>query len=113
MKRLAVALAEAPRTAAADLDSLRRRLADAGAAAREAVLVDFLEDDLRVAAGVLGTVTQYVEGIETALRDPSAGRRDLLVFARGGQPAEQIELLQTTVASLRRRLAQIAVRLPG
>ncbi len=117
MKRLAVAVAEVPMdlplATTQDLDGLRRRLAGAGASAQEAVLVDFLEDDLREAEGALGIVTDYVGSIENALRDPRAGRRDLLALALGGGPVEQIEYLSTTLASLRRRLAQIAVRLPG
>jgi hypothetical protein len=117
VKRFAVAVAEVPidlpLATAQDLNALRRRLAGAGAAAQEAVLVDFLEDDLREAEGALGVVTDYVASIESALRDARVGRKDLLALALGGGPVEQIEYLTTTLASLRRRLAQIAVRLPG
>lgn len=112
--RHAVAWAEAPfelpRATAADLMALRRRLR--GATAQEAVALDFLEDDLREAEAALGAVTDWLGGVEEALRDPRAGRRDLLALAIGGGPLEKIEYLGAMVASVRRRLGQVAGRLP-
>jgi len=112
--RHAVAWAEGPfdlpRATAADLALLRRRLS--GATAQESVVLDFLEDDLREAEAALGAVTDYLGGVEEALRDSRAGRRDLLALAVGGGTAEKIEYLGAMVASVRRRLVQVAARLP-
>jgi hypothetical protein len=37
----------------------------------------------------------------------------MVALATGAGPMEQLEYLQTTLASLRRRLTQVAARLPG
>jgi hypothetical protein len=115
MKTAALAFADVPfdlpRATAADLDVLRHRLAAAGASAQEAILVDFLEDDLHEAEAALAAVTDYLAGIESALRDGRAGRRDLVALAKGAAPSEELEYLQTTLGSLRRRLTQVAARL--
>jgi len=112
--RQAVAWADAPfelpRATREDLAALRRRIA--GATAAEAVILDFLEDDLREAEGALGEVTDYLGAVEEALRDPRAGRRDLLALAAGRGPVERIEYLAAMLESLRRRLGQVALRLP-
>jgi hypothetical protein len=112
--RHAVAWADAPfdlpRATPADLAALRRRLA--GATAQEAVVLDFLEDDLHEAEAALGAVTDYLGAVEEALRDARAGRRDLLALAAGCGTGEKIEYLGAMVESVRRRLAQVAARLP-
>jgi hypothetical protein len=111
--RQALAWAEAPfelpRATPADLAALRRRLVGG---AQEAVALDFLEDDLHEAEVALGAVTEYLGAVEEALRDSRAGKRDLLALAIGGAPLEKIEYLSAMVASVRRRLAQVASRLP-
>jgi hypothetical protein len=110
-----LALAEAPARAqpAPSLDPLRHRFMRAGAASTEAVLVDFVEDDLRQAEGALGLVAAYAADVDVALRDPRTGRADLLALAQGDAVLRRIEELAETVASVRRRLAQIAARLPA
>ena len=92
------------------MDVLRRRLV--GTTAHEAVLADFLEDDLREAQGALASLTGWVASVAEALGDPRATGRELLALAAGDGPFEDLEYLRTTALSLRRRLAQLAVRLP-
>jgi hypothetical protein len=125
VKRAAIAvtetLARAPTAAAAtaaatagagsDLRALRRRLT--GCTAQETVLADFLEDDLREAQGSLASLTGWVDSVHGALRDRAASRHDLLALALAEGPLDDLEYLHATVLSLRRRLAQIAVRLPA
>jgi hypothetical protein len=101
---------EVSRATAADLAALGRRLA--GGTAQEAVALDFLEDDLREAESALGSVTDFLDSVEQALRDPGAGRRDLLALAGGPGPARQVEVLGEVLENLRRRLGQLAARLP-
>jgi hypothetical protein len=111
VNRLAVIITEgeeAPR----DLRALRGTLAVAGAAAREEVAVDFLEDDLREAEAALAALGEYVAAIGAALRDAGDGRRALLSLARDQRPLERLDDLQATVMGARRRLAQVAARLP-
>jgi hypothetical protein len=107
----AVALASAPaaaRTAPGDLAALRRRLA--GATAREAVIVDFLEDDLRETEAALGEVAGWLDAVLDALADPRAGReRYAAIVAR--DPSEAVEYLGSTLASVRRRVAQVSAGL--
>jgi hypothetical protein len=91
------------------VDALRRRLA--GTTAREHVVLDFLEDDLREARGALAAVAAYVANLEAALADPSPSRDALLGLALGGGPAERVDYLQAMLASARRRLAQVAARM--
>jgi hypothetical protein len=97
--------------APSELLALRRRLA--GCTAQEAVLADFLEDDLREAEGALTSLTAWVGGVNGSLRDRAASRHDLLAMALAEGPLDDLEYLHATVLSLRRRLAQIAVRLPA
>jgi hypothetical protein len=101
-----------PRTAAAgaDLGALRRRLA--GTTTREAVLADLLEDDLREAQVALSDVAAWLAGADRALSDPRSGEGDLLALANGDGPLERLAYLETTVSWLRRRVGQLAVRLP-
>jgi hypothetical protein len=113
VKRAAVALAEAPSCGVGELDGLRRRLAGAGTASQGAVLLDFLEDELREARGALGAIDGYVASVGAALADPKAGRRQLLALASTGRPAQEVAYLEATLGRLRRRLAQLSGRLPG
>jgi hypothetical protein len=112
--RQAVACADAPvevpRATAADLAALSRRLA--GGTAQEAVALDFLEDDLREAEVALGAVTDFLASVEQSLRDPRAGRGDLLALAGGPGPTRHVEMLGEVLESVRRRLGQVAARLP-
>jgi hypothetical protein len=107
-----LALASHPRVAAAegDLGALRRRVT--GLTTREAVLADLLEDDLREAQGALSDVAAWLAGADRALSDPRCGKGDLLALAGGDGPLERLAYLETTVCWLRRRLGQLAVRLP-
>ena len=106
----ATVAAATPAAPASDLRALRRRLT--GCTAQETVLADFLEDDLREAQGSLSSLTAWVGSVNGALRDRAASRHDLLALALAEGPLEDLEYLHATVLSLRRRLAQIAVRLP-
>ena len=95
-------------TAPGDLSGLRRRLA--GATAREAVLVDFLEDDLREAEAALGEVAGWLDAVQDALHDARAGRERLsAVVAR--DPGDAVEYLAGTLDSVRRRIGQVAAGL--
>ncbi len=115
MKRSAVAVAQVGTEVAREpMDRLRRRLAAGGAAAEEAAWMDFLEDDLEEAKVVLEAVSRYVASVAGALRDGRAARRELLALALSGDaPAAEAEHLHRTLASIRRRLARIAARLPA
>jgi hypothetical protein len=108
--RPAVAWADAPvelpRATRADLAALRRRLGLP--TARDAVAVEFLEDDLREAELALGAVTDWLGAVEETLRDPRAGRREILTLSQGAGPVDRIEYLAAMAASIRRRLAQLA-----
>ncbi len=96
----------------AGLRSLRAELAGTGAGAREQVMVDFLEDDLRAAGEAVEQLRGYVDVLGEALRSGRATRGELLAFARGEQPIHSLDELQATVTGLRRRLAVLAFRLP-
>jgi hypothetical protein len=113
--RSAVAWADAPvelpRATHADLAALSRRLGLP--TAREAVALDFLEDDLREAELALGAVTDWLGAVEETLRDPGAGRRELLALSRAEGPIDRIEYLAAMAASIRRRIAQVAGSPPG
>jgi hypothetical protein len=116
-RRVTVALAAPERareTAAGTVDAgaveaLRSRLA--GPTAREHVVLDFLEDDLREARAALAAVAAYVANVEAALGDAEPSQQQLLSLALGGRPGDQVEELGAAVASVRRRLAQVAVRM--
>ncbi len=110
-RKTAVALA-APPTASADggaVEALRRRLA--GPTAREHVVLDFLADDLREVRGALAAVAAYVANVEAALTDVEPSQYRLLSLALGGKPGDRIEELSSAIASVRRRLAQVAARM--
>jgi hypothetical protein len=116
MKRssaVAVALAEpeAVREAepAGPVEALRARLA--GTTAREHVVLDFLEDDLREVRAALAAVVAYVANVEAALSDGDPSQQRILSLALGGKPGDRIEELSHAIASVRRRLAQVATRM--
>lgn len=108
MKRTALAVAVAPSSTSA-VEALRQRLA--GGTAREHVVLDFLEDDLREASAALAGVAAYLANVEGALADEAPSPERLLSLARSIDPAEQVDYLQTVLASLRRRLSQVAARM--
>jgi hypothetical protein len=114
-KRPALAIAVATPARAAQptrdgaVDALRARLA--GKTAREHVVLDFLEDDLREVRAALAAVAAYVANVEAALSDGEPSQQRILGLALGGRPADRIEELSEAVASVRRRLAQVAVRM--
>jgi hypothetical protein len=91
------------------LDPLRRRLA--GATAREAVLVDFLEDDLREAEAAVADVAAWLRSVGERVRDPAVSRHDLMGVAARSQGADEVEYLGAVLANVRRRVAQVAVSL--
>jgi hypothetical protein len=91
------------------VDALRARLA--GSAARDHVVLDFLEDDLRGARAALSAVAAYVASVEAALADPAPSQHRLLSLAIGGGPGERVDHLGTALANVRRRLAQVAARM--
>lgn len=107
MTRTATALAPAVATNA--VEALRRRLA--GSTAREHVVLDFLEDDLREARAALSAVAAFLANVEGALADEAPSPERLLSLARSIDPAEQVDYLQSVLASARRRLSQVAARM--
>jgi hypothetical protein len=113
MKRTtAVAVLPAPAAVAADegpVDALRHRLASPSA--REHVVLDFLEDDLREARTAISAVAAYVANVEAALSESEPSEQRLLSLALGGGPAEKIDYLSSVLGSVRRRLAQVAARM--
>lgn len=94
---------------ARDLDPLRRRLA--GATAREAVLVDFLEDDLREAGAAVAELAEWLAAVGTSVRDPGVTRHDLMALAARSQGSDGAEYLGDVLANVRRRIAQVAISL--
>jgi hypothetical protein len=114
-KRTAVATAVAAPARSAEqggdgaVEALRARLA--GGTAREHVVLDFLEDDLREVRAALAAVAAYVANVEAALSDREPSQQRILGLALGGRPADRIEELSEAVARVRRRLAQVAVRM--
>jgi hypothetical protein len=115
MKRTsAVVLAPAAAPAGDDADpgaveALRRHLASG--TAREHVVLDFLEDDLREARAALSGVAAWLANVERALADGEPSQQRLLSLALGGAPGERIDALSSAVAAARRRLAQVAARM--
>jgi hypothetical protein len=112
MKRRSSAVAvEAPPAVSDEgaVEALRARLA--GPTAREHVVLDFLADDLEEARAALAAVAAYVANVEGALADGEPSQERLLSLALGGRPGDRIEELASAVASVRRRLAQVAVRM--
>lgn len=107
--RLALATVEAPPRPEDAVDALRHRLA--GSTAREHVVLDFLSDDLREAREAMGAVAAYVEAVEKTLSDGRTSQDRLMALALGGGPIDEIEYLSTVLASVRRRLAQVAARM--
>ncbi len=111
-RRTAVALATTPTELAAqaapDLAGLRGRVGEA--TERDAVIIDFLEDDLHEARAALGAVGRYLSEVAAALGG-GGGREQVLALALGRGPLERIEYLGGVVGNLRRRLAQVSGRL--
>jgi hypothetical protein len=100
--------AREPRDTSA-VEALRRRLA--GGAARDHVVLDFLEDDLREARTALAAVAAYVANVEAALSDEEPSQERLQSLAAGGGAANRMEYLASVLASVRRRVAQVAARM--
>ncbi len=91
------------------VDALRRRLASG--TAREHVVLDFLEDDLREAREALAGVAAWIANVDAALGAGTPSQQHILSLALGGRPGERIDELASAVASVRRRLAQVAARM--
>jgi hypothetical protein len=91
------------------VEALRHRLASS--TARDHVVLDFLEDDLRETREALAAVAAYVANVEAALSDGAPSQQRLLSLANGRGPAERVEDLSSVLGNLRRRLAQVAVRM--
>jgi hypothetical protein len=91
------------------VDALRARLA--GSTAREHVVLDFLEDDLREVRGALGAVAAYLANVESAISDGELSHERLLALALGGGATERVDDLSRAVSSVRRRIAQVAARI--
>ena len=88
--------------------ALRRRLAGS---AREHVVLDFLEEDFAEARAALAGVAAWMATVEGALASGDPSKQQILSLALGGRPGERIDELAQAVASVRRRLAQVAVRM--
>lgn len=101
--------AAAPAADEGAVDALRRRLASG--TAREHVVLDFLEDDLREARATLAAVAAWIANVEGALAEGTPSQQRILSLALGGRPGQSIDELGSAVASMRRRLAQVAVRM--
>ncbi len=108
-RRLAPGAARAEHAPVTTVEALRSRLA--GPTAREHVVLDFLEDDLREVRDALAAVAAYVANVEAALADGEPSQQRFLSLALGGKPGDRIEELAAAGASVRRRLAQVAVRM--
>ncbi len=109
-RKIAVALREMATPAPApDLAGLRQRLPPESD--RDAVVLDFLEDDLGEIRGSLGEVSQYLSDVESALEDAGTDRERLLGLALGRGPLEQLEYLSGLIQNLRRRLVQVSTRM--
>jgi hypothetical protein len=108
---LAPAAPPAPGAAAAEgaVDALRRHLASG--TARDHVVLDFLDDDLREARTALAGVAAWLANVERALGDGAPSQQRILSVALGGMPRDRIDELASAVASVRRRLAQVAARM--
>ncbi len=91
------------------VDALRRHLGRG--TAREHVVLDFLEDDLREARTALAGVASWLANVEIALGDDAPSKYQILALALGGKPGDRIEELSSALASVRRRLAQVAARM--
>ena len=91
------------------LEELRRRLPPESD--KDAVVLDFLEDDLREAGEALAAVASYVDEVERALGGTAARKEEVLALAAGRGPLEQVEYLAGVLQTLRRRLVQVSARL--
>lgn len=106
------ALAVAAPTVAAGasaVDALRQRLA--AGSAREHVILDFLEDDLRDARAALAGVAAWLANVEAALSAEAPTQQHVVALAANGLPLERVDELANAVVSVRRRLAQVAARM--
>ena len=93
-----------PRLAA---DQLRRHLAPRH---ESAVLADFLEEDLRASLEGLEALRAHLEDVLRALLAERPAPLDLLEASDDGHVQAALSELESTLASLRRRLAQAAQR---
>jgi hypothetical protein len=91
------------------VDALRRRLASGSA--REHVVLDFLEDDLREARTALAGIAAWIATVEGAIGDRVPSQDQILSLALGGRPGAGLDELATAIASVRKRLAQVAARM--
>ena len=112
-RRTALAVIEAAPPAPAGkpalLEGLRRRLPPESD--KDAVVLDFLEDDLREAREALATVGSYFGDVEAAVAGSASGKDEFLALALGRGPVEQLEYLAGVLQTLRRRLVQVSARL--
>jgi hypothetical protein len=106
---LAVAVAPAPESDAGAVDALRQRLA--AKSAREHVILDFLDEELRDARVALSGVAAWLANVESALSGEAPTQQQMLGLALGGVPLERVDELANAVVSVRRRLAQVAARM--
>ncbi|HEX7625331.1 MAG TPA: hypothetical protein VF400_17260 [Anaeromyxobacteraceae bacterium] len=116
MKRTALAVTEIsvePSRAGGSLDPLRRRLLSAGGTSREAVLADLLEDDLDETAAALAALGRYVDVVRAELCEARGGGLRLLALTQRADPAPAVDRLDTALTNLRKRMGQLARRLPG
>jgi hypothetical protein len=91
------------------VDALRRRLASG--TAREHVVLDFLEDDLREARTALAGIAAWIATVEGAIGDGAPSQDRILSLALGGRAGAGLDELATAIASVRKRLAQVAARM--
>jgi hypothetical protein len=80
------------------------------ARARERIVLELLEDELREVRSALAAAAACVAGVEAALGDGEPSRQRLPPVAPGGERGDRIEELAAAVASIRRRLARLAAR---
>ena len=74
-------------------------------------MVDFLEDDLREAEAAVGDLAAWLAAVASKVRDPAVSRHELIALAARAQSADDAEYLAGVLASVRRRIAQVAVSL--
>jgi polyhydroxyalkanoate synthesis regulator phasin len=73
-----------------------------------AVLMDFLEDDLREGLDAIAQVESHFNDVVDALRSDRVGPISLLEVAEDFRVLNRLEYLMVVVSQLRKRLAQAA-----
>lgn len=112
MRNLATAAVEVECTPADPIREAAARLREALPARTDsAVLVDFLEDDLREGIAAIAEIEAHFTDVLDALRSDRLSAIRLLEAADDFRALQKLEYLTTTVSQLRRRMCQAAGKL--